>query len=55
MHYLTFDSNIWIYSLDESWRIENQLDYLEPWIQDGHVKLLLPEIILTEWTNNKSY
>ena len=55
MHYLTFDSNIWIYSLDESWRIENHLDYLEPWIQDGHVKLLLPEIILTEWTNNKSY
>jgi hypothetical protein len=52
MIYLTFDSNIWIYSLDDSWKIENQLDYLEPWIENGDVKLLLPEIILQEWKNN---
>ena len=49
MIYLTFDSNIWIYSLDESWLIESQLDYLEPWIQNGLVKLLLPNIIISEW------
>jgi len=49
MIYLTFDSNIWIYSLDESWQIENQLDYLEPWIQNGEVKLLLPKMIIDEW------
>ncbi len=49
MIYLTFDSNIWIYSLDESWKIENQLDFLEPWIQNGDVKILLPKIIIDEW------
>lgn len=53
MIYLTFDSNIWIYSLDESWQIENQLDYLEPWIQRGEVKLLLPKMIIDEWTKHE--
>jgi hypothetical protein len=53
MIYLTFDSNIWIYSLDESWQIENQLDYLEPWIQNGEVKLLLPNIIIKEWEKHE--
>ena len=53
MIYLTFDSNIWIYSLDDSWKIENQLDYLELWIEENHIKLLLPEIILQEWKNHR--
>jgi len=53
MIYLTFDSNIWIYSLDESWQIENQLDYLEPWIQKGEVKLLLPKMIIAEWSKHE--
>lgn len=53
MIYLTFDSNIWIYSLDESWQIENQLDYLEPWIQNGEVKLLLPKMIIDEWNKQE--
>ncbi len=54
MIYLTFDSNIWIYSLDESWQIENILvDYLEPWIQNQEVKLLLPKIIIEEWDKNE--
>lgn len=53
MIYLTFDSNIWIYSLDESWRIENQLDYLEPWIERGEVKLLLPKMIIDEWNKHE--
>jgi hypothetical protein len=53
MIYLTFDSNIWIYSLDESWQIENQLDYLEPWIQNEEVKLLLPKMIIDEWEKHE--
>ncbi len=53
MIYLTFDSNIWIYSLDESWQIENQFDHLEHWIQKGEVKLLLPKIIIDEWNKNE--
>lgn len=54
MIYLTFDSNIWIYSLDDSWKIENHLDYIEPWIEEGQIKLLLPEIILNEWAKHRS-
>jgi len=54
MIYLTFDSNIWIYSLDESWKIENHLDYLEPWIQSGEVKLLLPKMIIDEWSKHEN-
>lgn len=53
MIYLTFDTNIWIYSLDESWQIENNLDYLEPWIQNGEIKLLHPEIIFSEWEKHE--
>lgn len=53
MIYLTFDSNIWIYSLDESWQIENQLDHLEHWIQKGEIKLLLPKIIIDEWNKHE--
>jgi hypothetical protein len=53
MIYLTFDSNIWIYLLDESWREDNALDYLEHWISEKHVKILLPNLILTEWDNHK--
>jgi hypothetical protein len=53
MIYLTFDSNIWIYSLDESWQIENQLDYLEPWIERGEVKLLIPKMVIDEWEKHE--
>jgi|GEM_PF-867360 len=54
MIYITCDSNIWIYSLDESWQIENQLDYLEPWIEKGEVKLLLPKMVINEWGNHEN-
>lgn len=54
MIYITCDSNIWIYSLDESWQIENQLDYLEPWIEKGEVKLLLPKMVISEWGNHEN-
>ena len=54
MIYLTFDTNIWVYSLDDSWTVENELDYLESWIEDGEVKLLLPQVVLDEWKKRKS-
>lgn len=49
MIYITFDSNIWIYALDDSWKYENQLDYLELWIEKNEVQILMPKIIIDEW------
>lgn len=51
--YLTFDSNIWVYLLDNSWTASNPLDHLEHWIKEKHVKVLVPDIILTEWDKLK--
>lgn len=53
MQYLTFDSNIWIYLLDDAWKDYNPLDHLEHWIEENQVQILLPEVILTEWERNK--
>lgn len=53
MIYLTLDTCIWINSLDEAWKLESQLDILEVLINEGHVKLLTPEIIISEWKKNK--
>ncbi len=49
MIYLTLDSNIFVYSIEDAWKIDNQLDYLEAWLESGEVKLLIPEVIQTEW------
>lgn len=54
MIYLVFDSNIWIYLLDESWKEDNPLDYLEHWISENHVRILLPSIVIKEWENHKT-
>ncbi len=53
MIYLTFDSNIWVYLLDNSWTASNPLDHLEHWIKEKHVKILVPDIIITEWDKLK--
>jgi hypothetical protein len=53
MLYLTFDSNIWIYLLDDSWKEYNPLDHLEHWIDEQHIKILLPEIISIEWNKHR--
>lgn len=53
MIYLTFDSNIWIYFLDESYKEENSLDYLEHWIEAELVSILVPNVITEEWNRNK--
>ena len=42
MIYLTFDTNIWIYLLDESWQEDNSLDYLEPPFDKDKYKLMFP-------------
>ncbi len=53
MIYLTFDSNIWIYLLDNASKKYNPLDYIEHWIEEGHVQILLPEIIHAEWGKHR--
>ena len=53
MIYLTFDSNIWIYLLDSASKKSNPLDYIEHWIEEGLVKILLPEIIYKEWDKHR--
>lgn len=54
MIYLTFDTNIWLNTFDESWSFDDHMDYLEYWIAQGQVKLLLPELVIKEFKNNKS-
>ncbi len=53
MIYITFDTNIWIYTLSDSWKVNNELDYLEYWIESGQAKILLPEIIKEEWDKHQ--
>ncbi len=53
MIYLTFDTNIWVYLLDDSWKDYNPLDTLEHWLDERLVTILLPEIIVDEWERKK--
>lgn len=53
MIYITFDTNIWVYLLSESWGSENALDYLEHWIDTEQIAILLPEIIRDEWAKHR--
>ena len=53
MIYITFDTNILIYALDDSWVFENQIEYIEDWISKGEVSLLIPDVILEEWSKHK--
>ena len=53
MIYLTFDSDIWLNSLKESGEENNFIDSLEYWIENGHVKILLPENVIDEWKRNR--
>ncbi|HLP96137.1 MAG TPA: PIN domain-containing protein [Saprospiraceae bacterium] len=53
MLYLTFDSDIWLNSLKESGEENNFIDSLEFWIENGHVKILLPENVIDEWKRNR--
>lgn len=53
MIYLTFDSDIWLNSLKESGEENNFIDALEYWIENSHVKILLPENVIDEWKRNR--
>ena len=53
MIYLTLDSDIWLNSLKESGEENNFIDSLEYWIENGHVKILLPENVIDEWIRNR--
>ncbi|MFN8287712.1 MAG: PIN domain-containing protein [Chitinophagales bacterium] len=53
MIYLFFDSDVWLNSLKESGEEDNYIDSLEYWIENGHVKILLPENVIDEWKRNR--
>jgi hypothetical protein len=53
MIYVSFDTNIWIYSLDESWKLDNLLDYIEYWQDNQIIEVVMPEIILDEWKRHQ--
>ncbi len=53
MIYLTFDSDIWLNSLKESGEENNFIDSLEYWIENGYIKILLPENVIDEWKRNR--
>lgn len=53
MIYLALDTNIWIYLLDEAWKGDNSLEYLEHWIAENQIRIVLPEIVQKEWNKHK--
>jgi predicted nucleic acid-binding protein len=53
MCYLAIDTNIWLYLLKEGAESDNPLNALIHWIENQHVKILLPEIIITEWERHR--
>ncbi|MBS1685533.1 MAG: DUF4935 domain-containing protein, partial [Bacteroidetes bacterium] len=54
MIYLTFDCNIWILALDQSWTVDTELEYLDYWIDSDQITLLLPDVIKYEWQKNRT-
>jgi len=53
--YLTLDTNIWLELLKEPPNNINLFDELVYWVEEGHIKHLLPENIRDEWTRNKEH
>ncbi len=53
MYYLALDTNIWLNLLKEGTASDNSLNFLDHWIDGQHIKILLPEIIVTEWKRNR--
>lgn len=52
MIYLCCDTNIWI-NISNGFEPTRLLDRLYDEIQDRNIKLILPEVIITEWVRNK--
>ncbi|MBK9722642.1 MAG: DUF4935 domain-containing protein [Saprospiraceae bacterium] len=52
MHYITFDTNTWIY-LGNGTEPVKLLNYLKHEVENENIKILLPEQVLKEWEVNK--
>ena len=52
MHYLTLDTNTWIYLANGTEPVR-LLTYIKQEVGKNNIKILLPEIIITEWERNK--
>ncbi len=51
--YVLLDTNIWIYLLEINSSNENFITNFFEYVRQDYIKLLLPEIILTEWDRHK--
>ena len=52
MHYITLDTNTWIYLANGTEPVK-LLHYLNSEVEKGNIKILLPLQVVTEWENNK--
>lgn len=54
MHYITLDTNTWIYLANgtEPVRI---LNYIQNEVEKGNITILLPKVIVKEWHKNKDF
>lgn len=52
MHYLTLDTNTWIYLANGTEPVR-LLIYIKQEVDKGNIKIILPKIIINEWDKNK--
>ncbi len=52
MHYLTLDTNTWIYLANGTEPVR-LLTYLKQEVDKRNITILIPDIIITEWNKNK--
>lgn len=52
MHYLSLDTNTWIYLANGTEPVK-LLEFIRQEVERGNIKIILPEIIITEWQRNK--
>lgn len=50
--YFLIDTNIWVYLMSHSWEKE-ELDKIEKLVQEDHIRLLVSELLLEEWQDQK--
>ncbi len=53
MIYVLLDTNIWIYLLEDTFENNQFIERFFSWVMNGHIKILLPECIITEWNKKK--
>lgn len=56
MIYITLDTDVWLKLLHDVYQNKDEIgpfDELMFWLEQGHVKLVLPQNIKTEWERNK--